>query len=253
MLKIDHLLERYPRQLSGGQRQRVAIGRALVRQPGLLCSTSRCPISTPICAPKCASRSARLHEELGTTMIYVTHDQIEAMTLADRIVVLNEGRIEQIGTPQELYRQPANRFVAGFIGSPRMNFAAGDAFGRQEPVAPRRWACARRRSGWCRSGRRRRPARSCVSRIWDDEHLAYIEITPGHHLDGAAYHPSRAHAARRSGSAGPRGALSLRRRRPRRSMTRSTTSNGLQRRQATCRLAFPCRRLQRCCSWPSGR
>ncbi len=74
---------------------------------------------------------ARLHEELGTTMVYVTHDQIEAMTLADRIVVLNEGRIEQIGTPQELYRQPANQFVAGFIGSPRMNFVAGALLGEK--------------------------------------------------------------------------------------------------------------------------
>ncbi|MBL8579482.1 MAG: ABC transporter ATP-binding protein [Mesorhizobium sp.] len=134
MLKIDHLLDRLPRQLSGGQRQRVAIGRALVRHPKVFLFDE--PLSNLDTDLRSEMRVeiARLHEELGTTMIYVTHDQVEAMTLADRIVVLNEGRIEQIGSPRELYRQPANRFVAGFIGAPRMNFAPVTATARSETV-----------------------------------------------------------------------------------------------------------------------
>ncbi|MFP5078449.1 ABC transporter ATP-binding protein [Rhizobium sp. YIM 134829] len=122
MLKVDHLLSRRPRELSGGQRQRVAIGRALVRQPDVFLFDE--PLSNLDSDLRMEMRMeiARLHGELATTMIYVTHDQSEAMTLADRIVVLNHGRIEQVGTPQELYHAPANRFVAGFIGSPRMNF-----------------------------------------------------------------------------------------------------------------------------------
>ncbi len=133
MLKISHLLDRKPRELSGGQRQRVAIGRALVRQPKLFLFDE--PLSNLDTDLRAEMRIeiARLHDELGTTMIYVTHDQTEAMTLADRIVVLNAGRIEQVGTPQALYATPANRFVAGFIGSPRMNFlpvnAASDGNG----------------------------------------------------------------------------------------------------------------------------
>ena len=121
-LKIGHLLDRLPRELSGGQRQRVAIGRALVRQPKVFLFDE--PLSNLDTDLRSEMRVeiARLHEDLKTTMVYVTHDQVEAMTLADRIVVLNEGRIEQVGTPQELYHRPANRFVAGFIGSPRMNF-----------------------------------------------------------------------------------------------------------------------------------
>ncbi len=111
-----------PRQLSGGQRQRVAIGRAIVREPRHL------PLRRAAVQPRC--RTARQHArrdrpaapQLGTTMIYVTHDQVEAMTMADKIVVLNAGRIEQVGAPLELYNNPANRFVAGFIGSPKMNF-----------------------------------------------------------------------------------------------------------------------------------
>ncbi|MBP1849663.1 ABC transporter ATP-binding protein [Rhizobium halophytocola] len=122
MLKVDHLLDRRPRELSGGQRQRVAIGRALVRQPEIFLFDE--PLSNLDSDLRMEMRMeiARLHDELKTTMIYVTHDQSEAMTLADRIVVLNGGRIEQVGTPQMLYREPVNRFVAGFIGSPRMNF-----------------------------------------------------------------------------------------------------------------------------------
>lgn len=125
ILHIDHLLDRKPRALSGGQRQRVAIGRAITRQPSVFLFDE--PLSNLDAALRVKMRLefARLHDELKTTMIYVTHDQIEAMTLADKIVVLSEGRIEQVGSPQQLYRHPANRFVAGFIGSPKMNFIDG--------------------------------------------------------------------------------------------------------------------------------
>ena len=126
MLQIEPLLDRLPRALSGGQRQRVAIGRAITRDPRLFLFDE--PLSNLDAALRVATRVeiARLHESLpGTTMIYVTHDQTEAMTLADRIVVLRAGRIEQIGTPMELYDRPGNLFVAGFIGSPAMNFVVG--------------------------------------------------------------------------------------------------------------------------------
>ena len=120
MLRLDPLLKRKPRELSGGQRQRVAIGRALVRKPKVLL------LDEPLSNLDAALRSdvrleiARLHREIGGTTIYVTHDQVEAMTLADRIVVMNNGRVEQFGSPRELYERPANTFVATFIGSPRM-------------------------------------------------------------------------------------------------------------------------------------
>ena len=122
MLHLEDLLDRRPTELSGGQRQRVAIGRAIVRQPKLFLFDE--PLSNLDAALRVNTRLeiASLHRKLGTTIIYVTHDQVEAMTLADRIVVLNQGRVEQIGRPIDLYRQPANRFVAGFIGSPKMNF-----------------------------------------------------------------------------------------------------------------------------------
>lgn len=122
ILKIDTYLDRKPRQLSGGQRQRVAIGRAIVREPEIFLFDE--PLSNLDAALRVDMRVefGRLKERLGTTMIYVTHDQVEAMTLADKIVVMNAGRIEQIGSPIDLYARPANRFVAGFIGSPRMNF-----------------------------------------------------------------------------------------------------------------------------------
>ncbi len=120
MLRLEPLLERKPRELSGGQRQRVAIGRALVRKPQLLLLDE--PLSNLDAALRSEVRLeiARLHREIGGTTIYVTHDQVEAMTLADRIVVMNGGRIEQFGSPRELYETPANTFVANFIGSPRM-------------------------------------------------------------------------------------------------------------------------------------
>jgi multiple sugar transport system ATP-binding protein len=122
MLAITNLLERLPRQLSGGQRQRVAIGRAIVRNARLFLFDE--PLSNLDAQLRDEMRSEikRLHQELGTTMIYVTHDQIEAMTLADRIVLLKDGLIEQAGTPLDLYERPATRFVAGFLGSPKMNF-----------------------------------------------------------------------------------------------------------------------------------
>ena len=123
MLQIEPLLSRKPRHLSGGQRQRVAIGRAITRDPKLFLFDE--PLSNLDAALRVATRIeiARLKEAMpDTTMIYVTHDQVEAMTLSDRIVVMNGGRIEQVGTPMELYHRPANRFVAGFIGSPAMNF-----------------------------------------------------------------------------------------------------------------------------------
>jgi len=122
ILHIDHLLQRKPKDLSGGQRQRVAIGRAIVRKPEVFLFDE--PLSNLDAALRVKMRYefAKLHEQLQTTMIYVTHDQVEAMTLADRIVVLSVGRIEQVGTPLELYEHPCNLFVAGFIGSPKMNF-----------------------------------------------------------------------------------------------------------------------------------
>ena len=122
MLDIERLLERRPGQLSGGQRQRVAIGRAIVRRPVAFLLDE--PLSNLDAELRVSTRAelAALHARLKATMIYVTHDQVEAMTLADRIVVLRAGRIEQIGTPLELYNHPANRFVAGFIGAPHMNF-----------------------------------------------------------------------------------------------------------------------------------
>ena len=122
ILEITHLLDRFPKQMSGGQRQRVAMGRAIVRRPKVFLFDE--PLSNLDAALRAQMRVElkTLHQRLKVTMIYVTHDQIEAMTLADRIVVLNEGIIQQVGAPLELYRRPANRFVAGFIGSPRMNF-----------------------------------------------------------------------------------------------------------------------------------
>lgn len=122
ILHIDHLLDRKPKDLSGGQRQRVAIGRAIVRKPEVFLFDE--PLSNLDAALRVRMRYefAKLHEDLKTTMIYVTHDQVEAMTLADRIVVLSAGKIEQVGSPLELYEHPENLFVAGFIGSPRMNF-----------------------------------------------------------------------------------------------------------------------------------
>jgi multiple sugar transport system ATP-binding protein len=125
ILQLGDYLQRLPKALSGGQRQRVAIGRAIVRNPKVFLFDE--PLSNLDAALRTKMRVelATLHRRLGATMIYVTHDQVEAMTLADKIVVLNKGRIEQVGAPLELYHRPATRFVAGFIGSPQMNFIEG--------------------------------------------------------------------------------------------------------------------------------
>ena len=129
MLSLDPYLARRPAELSGGQRQRVAIGRAVVREPKLFLFDE--PLSNLDAALRVNTRLeiAQLHRRLKATMIYVTHDQVEAMTLADKIVVLNAGQIEQVGAPMELYNAPANEFVAGFIGSPKMNFIDGARLG----------------------------------------------------------------------------------------------------------------------------
>ena len=125
VLNLTDYLDRKPRALSGGQRQRVAIGRAIVREPKAFLFDE--PLSNLDAALRVNMRLeiTELHQQLKTTMVYVTHDQVEAMTMADRIVVLNAGKVEQFGTPLELYKKPANRFVAGFIGSPKMNFIDG--------------------------------------------------------------------------------------------------------------------------------
>jgi multiple sugar transport system ATP-binding protein len=140
ILHIAHLLDRKPKALSGGQRQRVAIGRAIVRKPDVFLFDE--PLSNLDAALRAQTRVelARLHRELATTMIYVTHDQVEAMTLGQKIVVFNAGRIEQVGTPLDLYERPANLFVAGFLGSPRMNFLDAVVDGAQGPLATVRLA-----------------------------------------------------------------------------------------------------------------
>jgi multiple sugar transport system ATP-binding protein len=133
ILQLEPYLERRPKDLSGGQRQRVAIGRAIVRQPKVFLFDE--PLSNLDAALRGQMRIEllRLHEELKATMIYVTHDQVEAMTMADKIVVLQAGRVEQVGSPLELYHHPANLFVAGFIGSPRMNLMAANVVDAREP------------------------------------------------------------------------------------------------------------------------
>lgn len=133
LLQLGPLLQRKPTQLSGGQRQRVAIGRSIVREPKLFLFDE--PLSNLDAELRVSMRAEirGLHDRLGSTMIYVTHDQVEAMTMADKIVVLRAGRIEQVGTPLELYNRPRNQFVAGFIGSPRMNFVPAEGFPGVKP------------------------------------------------------------------------------------------------------------------------
>jgi multiple sugar transport system ATP-binding protein len=131
ILGLHALLDRYPRQLSGGQRQRVAMGRAIVRDPQVFLFDE--PLSNLDAKLRVSMRTEikELHQRLKTTSIYVTHDQIEAMTMADKIVVMRDGVVEQIGSPLQLYDHPANQFVAGFIGSPSMNFLPGTVRGKQ--------------------------------------------------------------------------------------------------------------------------
>jgi ABC-type sugar transport system ATPase subunit len=125
MLQLEQLLDRRPAQLSGGQRQRVAIGRALVREPEVFLFDEPLSNLDALLRVQMRLELAKLHQNLKTTMVYVTHDQVEAMTLADKIVVLDKGRISQSGAPLDLYNSPANKFVASFIGSPAMNFISG--------------------------------------------------------------------------------------------------------------------------------
>ncbi len=133
-LQIDQLLERRPKDLSGGQRQRVAIGRAVVREPRVFLFDE--PLSNLDAELRVDMRGeiSALHKRLGNTMIYVTHDQVEAMTMADKIAVLRAGKLEQFGVPLDLYNRPANLFVAGFIGSPKMNFFAGEVISGPTPL-----------------------------------------------------------------------------------------------------------------------
>ncbi len=135
-LQLQALLQRRPRELSGGQRQRVAIGRAIVREPKIFLFDE--PLSNLDASLRTQMRAelAQLHKRLNATIIYVTHDQVEAMTLGDRIAIFNAGRIEQVGTPMELYERPCNRFVAGFLGSPRMNFLPVAVAEGLMPLAP---------------------------------------------------------------------------------------------------------------------
>ncbi len=135
ILSLEKLLDRKPRELSGGQRQRVALGRAIVREPKVFLMDE--PLSNLDAKLRVQTRAeiARLHQRLGTTMVYVTHDQIEAMTMGTRIAVMNDGLLQQVGTPQELYDRPVNRFVAGFIGSPAMNFVDATVIGTGENAA----------------------------------------------------------------------------------------------------------------------
>ncbi|HWU60549.1 MAG TPA: ATP-binding cassette domain-containing protein [Ensifer sp.] len=152
MLSLDPYLERRPAELSGGQRQRVAIGRAIVREPKLFLFDE--PLSNLDAALRVQTRLeiAALHRRLKATMVYVTHDQVEAMTLADKIVVLNAGQIEQVGSPMELYNKPANLFVAGFIGSPQMNFIDAQRIGVAEAktvgIRPEHISLSRTEGAW---------------------------------------------------------------------------------------------------------
>jgi len=129
MLQLEPLMDRRPAQLSGGQRQRVAIGRALVRDPGVFLFDEPLSNLDALLRVQMRLELAKLHNDIGTTMVYVTHDQVEAMTLADQIVVLDRGVIQQVGSPLDLYNEPANRFVASFIGSPSMNFLPAERQG----------------------------------------------------------------------------------------------------------------------------
>ena len=152
ILNLTDYLDRKPGELSGGQRQRVAIGRAIVREPKAFLFDE--PLSNLDAALRVQMRLeiARLQKTLATTAVYVTHDQVEAMTLADRIVVLSAGRVEQVGSPLELYGSPANLFVAGFIGSPRMNFVSGELAARMDAatigVRPEHIVASRDGAGW---------------------------------------------------------------------------------------------------------
>ena len=173
-LNLTPYLDRKPRELSGGQRQRVAIGRAIVREPKAFLFDE--PLSNLDAALRVQMRLevTRLQKQLGTTAIYVTHDQVEAMTMADKIVVLNGGKIEQYGTPIELYEKPANLFVAGFIGSPKMNFITGDAAGQHGAstigVRPEHLKIASNGHGW--------PGTIAVAEHLGSDTFLYVDAGP---------------------------------------------------------------------------
>ena len=160
ILSLEKLLDRKPKELSGGQRQRVALGRAIVREPAVFLMDE--PLSNLDAKLRVQTRAeiARLHQRMGTTFVYVTHDQVEAMTMGTRIAVMSDGLLQQVGTPQVLYDQPANRFVAGFIGSPSMNFVDvtfDSSGGTPRLVGPGDW--------WrrCPTGSRRRSVRPAAA------------------------------------------------------------------------------------------
>ena len=173
-LNLTPYLDRKPRELSGGQRQRVAIGRAIVREPKAFLFDE--PLSNLDAALRVQMRIevTRLQKQLGTTAVYVTHDQVEAMTMADKIVVLNAGMIEQYGTPLELYEKPSNLFVAGFIGSPKMNFISGEAAVKQGAatigVRPEHLKIAREGDGW--------PGKIMVAEHLGSDTYLYVDAGP---------------------------------------------------------------------------
>jgi multiple sugar transport system ATP-binding protein len=173
-LNLTPYLDRKPRELSGGQRQRVAIGRAIVREPKAFLFDE--PLSNLDAALRMQMRLevTRLQKQLGTTAIYVTHDQVEAMTMADKIAVLNAGQIEQYGTPLELYEKPANLFVAGFIGAPKMNFISGAAAARHGAatigVRPEHLKIAREGEGW--------PGTIMVAEHLGSDTFVYVDAGP---------------------------------------------------------------------------
>ena len=163
-IELEELLDRRPRQLSGGQQQRVALGRALVRDPQVFLMDE--PLSNLDAKLRVQTRGEikRLQQEIGTTTVYVTHDQVEAMTMGDRIAVMNEGRLEQVGTPAEVYDEPANRFVAGFIGSPGMSFAPAERLRARARGRDRRRAAGVRAAVGGRHGAGRSRGPSSTSR-----------------------------------------------------------------------------------------
>ncbi len=178
-LQLEALMQRRPRELSGGQRQRVAIGRAIVREPKVFLFDE--PLSNLDAALRTQMRAelAQLHQRLGATIVYVTHDQVEAMTLGSRIAIFNAGRIEQVGTPMELYERPGNRFVAGFLGSPRMNFlpvAAAPTLARGLPAQAVLLGVRPEHLRWAGPDSAPVPGSSLVVQVDRSEHLGDVAL-----------------------------------------------------------------------------
>ena len=233
MLSLENLLNRKPRELSGGQRQRVALGRAIVREPAVFLMDE--PLSNLDAKLRVETRAeiARLHQRLKVTTVYVTHDQVEAMTMGQRIAVMSEARLQQVGTPQSLYDHPVNRFVAGFIGSPSMNFlpVTATAIGDNMTLAATR-------SDDPAAGRLQRALVSGASASWASgpSTSTLVADRPAGHAPGQR---------RRRGVPGQRGAHPRQRRRPRTSWPSSTASTGSGR--ATC-WRSRCRSTRSTCS-----